>query len=134
MTEHYQPILEPVQLRSLVRDWGEELIVADTPQYLGKVLRMRAGTAGNLQYHRKKDETFFLWSGTAQIWFDAGQGLCSVPMFPGQSYHVPPGAVHRVVAVTDCVFFETSTPHQDDRVRMEAWYGEPETGGLPSTR
>jgi len=36
--------------------------------------------------------------------------------------------------VTDCVFFEASTPHFNDRERMEAQYGLPDTGGLPSTR
>jgi hypothetical protein len=41
--------------------------------------------------------------------------------------------VHQVRAITDCVFFEASTPHFDDRERLEARYGLPETGGLPTT-
>ena len=54
-------------------------------------------------------------------------------MHPGESYYIPPGAVHQVKAVTACVFFECSTPHYDDRVRVEQAYGLPEGGGLPTT-
>lgn|SRR3990167_3592062 len=120
--------------RVLTRDWGEEIIVAETPQYLGKVLRMRAGTKGGLQYHTEKDETFHLFSGRALVRYDSASALITTEMRPGQSFHIPPGAVHQVEAMTDCVFFETSTPHYDDRVRCEAHYGLPEGGGLPTTR
>lgn len=125
--ERYHP-------KILTRDWGEEMFVAETPHYLGKVLRMKAGTAGGLQYHVEKDESFFLFSGRALVRFDRGAGLEVRPMLSGESFHIPPGAVHQVEAVTDCVFFEASTPHYDDRVRCEAQYGLPESGGLPTTR
>lgn len=126
--------IEPVYIETLERDWGEEIFVAQTAHYLGKVLKMHAGTKGGLQRHAEKDETFYLVSGEALVRFDNGFGLVTVEMHPGESYHVPPGAPHQVEAVTDCVFFEASTPHYDDRIRMEAYYGLPETGGLPTTR
>ena len=123
---------EPVTLE---RDWGREIIVAETTQYMGKILEMRAGTKGGLQFHRVKDETFALISGEARVFSDDGTGhLYARHMLPGESYHIPPGAVHQVEALTDCVFFETSTPHHDDRVRCEAQYGLPEGGGLPTTK
>lgn len=119
---------------TLVRDWGEEIIVAKTDQYLGKVLKMKAGTKGGLQIHVEKDETFYLMSGRAWVRTDVNGSLATYWMDPGQSYHVPPGAVHQVEAVTDCVFFEASTPHFNDRRRVESDYGLPEDGGLPTTR
>ena len=116
------------------RDWGEEIVIAQTDCYLGKVLNMRAGTAGGLQLHRRKMETFFLFSGSAYVDYDKGDGkLTKLVMSAGMTVHVPPGAVHRVTAITDSTFFEVSVPVFDDRVRMENVYGEPETGGLPST-
>lgn len=119
----------------LARDWGEEHIIIATDKYLGKILRMRAGTKGGLQLHVEKDEAFHLLSGRALVRYDNGQGaLLTVMMLPGESYHIPPGAPHQVEAVEDCVFFEASTPHYDDRVRCEARYGLPEGGGLPTTR
>ena len=121
--------------RTLEREWGEEIIIAETPQYLGKLLKMRAGTQGGLQAHRIKEETFFLASGRAIVVHDDGQGrLLETPMGPGESYYIPPGAVHQVRAVTDCVFFETSTAVYEDRVRVETDYGLPEGTGLPTTR
>lgn len=103
------------------KPWGEELLVAHTQHYTGKVLTMRAGTSGPLQYHRTKDETFHLWQGKARVYFASSDGrLFSVVMESGESYHVPPGAVHRVEAITKCVFFEASTPVFDDRVAVTA--------------
>lgn len=127
--------IEAYHPKILSRDWGAEIFVAETSRYLGKVLRMQAGTKGGLQYHVDKDETFFLFSGRAIVRSDDGHGQLSVTMMlPGQSFHIPPGAPHQVEAIEDCVFFEASTPHYDDRVRCEESYGLPSGGGLPTTR
>lgn len=129
------PSIEKVTQQSLPRDWGSEIIFADTPAYLGKVLVMRQGTKGGLQRHVEKMETFYLINGIALVRHDLGDGrLTADVMRQGEAYHIPPGAVHQVEAVTDCVFVEASTPHKDDRVRCEAEYGLPESGGLPTTR
>lgn len=126
--ERFEPQVWP-------RDWGEEILVAATDDYLGKVLKMVAGTKGGLQYHVEKDETFYLLSGRAIVRFDDGTGtLVHVTMTPGESYHIPTGAPHQVEAIEDCVFIEASTPHFDDRVRVEYDYGLREGGGLPTTR
>ena len=99
--------------------WGTEVLIAHTDHYIGKVLSMRAGASGPLQFHARKDETFYLVSGRASVIYeDDTQTLHCLALRPGQSIHVPPGAIHRVSAVTDCVFFETSTPHFDDRVAV----------------
>src|SRR5262245_45768620 len=110
--ERYQP-------RSLQRDWGEEQFIAETDKYLGKILRMNAGTKGGLQKHVEKDEAFHLVSGRAIVRFDSGNGLVERRMKAGETYHIPPGAVHQVESITDCIFYEVSTPHYDDRIRME---------------
>lgn len=129
------PTMELFKVQDVgARAWGREILIAHTPQYIGKVLLMRAGMAGGLQYHREKVETFYLYDGLADVTTDTGDGrLTTITMQPGQSYHIPAGAVHRVVALRDCVFFEVSTPVFDDRVRMESHYGLPEDGGLPTT-
>lgn len=116
------PVIEAFIPRELgPKSWGQELLVAQTDQYITKVLSMRAGTQGPLQYHVRKDETFFLLSGKAKVRYknDSGQ-LLTVWMEPGEAYHVPPGAVHQVIAEDDCVFIEGSTPVFDDRVPVIA--------------
>ena len=119
----------------LDRLWGSETIIASTPQYLGKILRMRAHTRGGLQLHVDKDETEHLVSGRALLRYDGGAGTILEAQFAeGTSWHIAAGTPHQVEALTDCVIFEVSTPHRDDRVRLESRYGLPEEPGLPSTR
>lgn len=131
-----RPKIELVPSRDLgPREWGTETLLVQTDAYLGKCLWMKAGSAGGLQYHVDKDESFLLLSGQAWVDSDDGRGqLVSTLLHPGHMVHVPPGAPHRVRAISDCVFYEWSTPHFNDRVRCEKDYGEPETGGLPTTR
>lgn len=107
------------------KPWGEEVLVAETSAYTGKVLRMRAGHRGGFQRHHVKDETFHLVSGLALISsVTEGEGVVtSVIMHPGESYHVPPGAIHQVEALEDCVLFEASTPAPpEDRENMSTAY------------
>lgn len=117
------------------RDWGNEILLIETQEYLAKRLDMKAGTAGGLQYHRRKVESFLLASGSAIVEYEGPQpcSIASRMLTPGAMVHVPAGAVHRVKAITDCVFYEWSTPIFDDRVRVEKEFGEEEKGGLPTT-
>ena len=109
--------------------WGTDLIVAETKDYLGKVLTMRAGHRGGLQYHERKDEAFYLYRGHATVVYvdELGQ-LARKIMTAGQTFHIPPGAVHQVIAMTDCVFLECSTPVFDDRINVSDKYGVGEAG------
>src|SRR5688572_14157462 len=88
------------------RDWGREILVAQTPHFIGKYLLMYAGRAGGLQKHVNKVESFFLFEGSAWVDYDAGDGkLTRLVMKPGMTIQVPAGAVHRVTAIEECVFW-----------------------------
>jgi len=50
------------------------------------------------------------------------------------SFHFPPKTVHQEEALTDCLIIEASTPHFNDRVRVEKKYGLKLSKGLPSTK
>ncbi len=118
------------------RNGGREILVEHaTGLFTGKLLLMKAGTKGGLQYHQLKNESAYLYSGEMMFYYDSGDGKISQrKLTAGDSVHIPPGAVHREEALTDCVIFEVSTPYLNDRVRVEEEYGEeiPE-GGLPTT-
>ncbi len=117
------------------RDWGEEHLVIHTERFTGKLLKMKKGTRGGLQYHQKKDEAGYLISGEMSVEYDDGSGkLLSRKLGPGDSLYIPPGAVHRETALTDCVIFEISNPVFNDRVRVEEKYGEKIESGMPSTK
>ncbi len=118
------------------REWGREILVAHIPGIaIGKLILQYAGKKGGLQKHHLKNESHFLAQGEMIVRYDAGDGtLTEKIIIAGESVHIPPGVVHQTEAITDCVIFETSTPHFNDRVRMEAYYGLPVShGGLPST-
>lgn len=101
------------------KSWGTELVIARTDQYLGKLLLMRAGGSGALQYHETKDETFFIYSGVALLRYPDAEGtLQCLTLNAGMAIYVPPGAVHQVEALEDCVIMETSTPVFEDRVKV----------------
>ncbi len=126
----YVTTIEPfVPLDLGPKPWGIELLVAKTETYIGKVLWMHAGHKGGLQYHEHKDETFYLFSGRAIVRFQQpDKTLAQTIMTDGMSFHIPPGAVHQVEALEDCIFFEASTPHFNDRVNVGAELGRPDTG------
>ena len=132
---NYPPI-EQFQPVTTVQPWGTETLIAETPHYTGKVLVYKAGQAGGFQYHVEKDETFYLHSGSARVFYVTAAGsLCGELMFEGESWHIPAGAPHKFVAIDDCIVFEVSTPHKHDRVNVaEELTGEPDPPGtLPST-
>lgn len=117
------------------RPWGtEELLALVSGRFSVKKLCVKAGNKGGLQFHRRKDEVAVLISGTMMIRFDLGDGqLRERVIGPGSVVHFPPGLVHQEEALTDCELIEASTPHFNDRVRMEESYGLGASVGLPST-
>ncbi len=113
--------------RKVPKPWGHELIWAESDAYVGKILKIEAGEALSLQYHEVKEETLYLLSGTLKFYAGPlGGELEEVELEAGDSYHVRPRTVHRMVAVTDVTMLEASTPHLDDVVRLEDRYGRVE--------
>jgi len=107
------------------KPWGWELIWAQTEQYVGKVLFVKAGESLSLQFHRIKDESWYVQSGRAKLELgDTGEAVLqeevvSAPAF----FRFEPGTVHRVTAIEDTTIVEVSTPELDDIVRLEDRYG-----------
>jgi mannose-6-phosphate isomerase len=110
--------------RRVEKPWGWELIWAETQDYAGKLLFLKAGEALSLQYHRVKDESWLVHEGRASLELgELGAGLEVVEIGPGDAFHYVPGTVHRVAAIEDTLIVEVSTPHLDDVVRVEDRYG-----------
>jgi mannose-6-phosphate isomerase len=107
------------------KPWGWELIWAQADAYLGKVLFVRAGESLSLQFHREKDESWYVQSGRAELQLGAAGAalLNSEVVGAGACFRFPPGTVHRLKALEDTTIVEVSTPHADDVVRLEDDYG-----------
>jgi mannose-6-phosphate isomerase len=118
------------------REWGEEILVALIPKKISlKILKIKKGKKGGLQYHRKKNECGIITSGKLKIIFDNGDGkLLTKILKKGDSFHFPPGAIHQEHAITDCQIIEASTPYFNDRVRVEKKFKLKEEFGLRTTK
>jgi mannose-6-phosphate isomerase-like protein (cupin superfamily) len=117
------------------RPWGtEDLLALVSKQFSVKRLKVKAGNKGGLQYHRLKDEVQIMISGKMIIRFDIGDKILQEKIIEaGDVVHFPPGLIHQEEAITDCELIEASSPHFNDRVRVEEIYGFGEPKGLPST-
>jgi len=114
--------------RHIEKPWGYELIWAESEDYVGKVLFVRAGQALSLQYHEHKDESWLVQSGRAKLELgEVGQTVLKQEVIgAGAAFHYEPGTVHRVTAIEDTTILEVSTPHLTDVVRLDDRYGRPE--------
>jgi mannose-6-phosphate isomerase len=113
------------ETRRVEKPWGWELIWAEADQYVGKLLFVKAGHSLSLQFHRLKDEAWYVTEGRAKLEMGGpGEALTESEIVgPGAAFHMPPGTVHRVKALEDTLILEVSTPHLDDVVRLEDDYG-----------
>ncbi len=110
-------------MRRVEKPWGYELVWAETERYVGKILHVRAGERLSRQYHKIKEETLMVESGQMDLEVGAGADVTRVRMGPREVFHVKPGTIHRMIAVTDVDVLEVSTPELDDVVRLEDRYG-----------
>ena len=116
------------------RDWGKEELLAFSSKMDDEKLFIKKGSKERLQYHHLKDEGGFIVYGSMLVRFDDGKGsLTSKVLKEGSSFRFPPNCIHQEEALTDVLIIECSTPHLNDRVRVEKKYNEKSLGGLPST-
>lgn len=107
------------------KPWGHELIWAETDDYAGKILFVKAGHSLSLQFHKVKDESWYVLSGRAELQLGApGERMLESEIVgPGTAFHFPAGTVHRLSGIEDTRIIEVSTPQLDDVVRLEDNYG-----------
>ena len=122
------PAAEIYQAPRQDKPWGHEVIFAGLDgKYAGKIISVTAGHALSLQYHLHKEETISVLSGAALVEHGpSADSLASQHFGPGDTIHLPPGAVHRITAITDLTFAEVSTADpgwREDIVRLEDKYG-----------
>ena len=118
------------------RVWGEEILLSLIPSVLTlKLLKINKGQKGGIQYHHKKNECGYVLSGKLLVRYDKGNKKLSKKILKaGDVFHFPPGAVHQEEALMNCQIIEASSPHFNDRVRVDEVYGFSSKEGLPSTK
>ena len=75
-----------------------------------------------------------LLSGKLLIRYENENGeLLERTLVEGEAFVFPKGAIHQEQAIEDCVIIEASSPHLNDRVRVEKSFGDSDEKGLPTT-
>lgn len=106
------------------KPWGYELWWAQTSRYVGKILHIDAGHRLSLQYHNIKDEVLYVQTGEIDMVVGTSPDqLTTRRMRPGDTIHITPGTIHRMIAIVDSDLLEVSTPEVEDVVRVEDSYG-----------
>ena len=126
----------PKRINMGKRNWGKENILVVIPKILTlKFLEIKKGKKGGLQYHHLKNECGYILSGKLLIRYENKKGLLKKKILTkGKCFHFPPGAVHQEEAITNVQIIEASSPHYNDRVRVENLYNLEEGMGLSSTK
>ena len=106
---------------NISKQWGSEEWFANNSLYCGKMLIVKEGewsSGGRYHYHKIKDETFFVLSGSLVLLvLDPDTEV--IMLREGDSYRVKPGIKHKFRSSgPECKFIEVSTHHsEDDSIR-----------------
>lgn len=102
------------------KPWGKEVWLELNDKYCYKRIYINAGYKTSFQYHHHKVETNYIISGTAEVWLENDEGVIEkFIMKENDFFDVKPPKKHRVIALTDIILQEVSTPEVDDVVRIE---------------
>lgn len=116
-----------VQQKKINKPWGHEIIWSQCDKFVGKILCINKGHKLSRQYHRQKEETIFVLTGTLLLEVGMGSKMEQISLKRGQSFHVTPGTIHRFCAdFGDVELAEVSTPELHDVVRLEDDYDRSE--------
>jgi|TARA_Y100000310_G_scaffold259968_1_gene268809 mannose-6-phosphate isomerase-like protein (cupin superfamily) len=98
------------------KNWGYELIFANTDEYCGKLLVINKGAKFSMHFHIKKDETWYVKSGKISVKYinTDNASVHEEELTVGDVWRNLPGEPHQVFAHEDSVIFEVSTTHFDE--------------------
>ena len=103
-----------------IKTWGEEEWFENNGEYCGKLLTIYNGkwsSEGKFHYHKIKDETFYIVSGSLRLDIEIDGNIRNLVLESSTSFRVEPGVKHRFTSFgpePKCEFIEVSTTHRDD--------------------
>ena len=98
------------------KGWGYEDWIVNKEKYCGKILFLKKDHMCSWHYHKIKDETFYLQEGKLKVLYGYDEDIEkseSIVLEKGDSFHIPVGMIHRMIAIEDSYLFEFSTQHFD---------------------
>jgi len=107
-------LIKPNDMNFVSKPWGYELWICNSDKYCGKKLFIKQGRHLSYHHHKIKDEVLYVESGQIRFTYDDSDGAKSIIMPAGYAFHVLPGVVHQMQAISDTMLLEFSTQHFDD--------------------
>lgn len=123
-------LIRQQNLKYVSKPWGHELWMnGEHPAYAFKQICIKPGYKTSLQYHQFKRETIALFQGEAKLHYhkfnrnlandDIGPAdISNLIISPVTIIDIFPNILHRMEAIDEIVFYEVSTPHLSDVVRV----------------
>jgi len=113
-----------MEVKHIDKPWGYERHLEINDDYVVKELFMKEGNSCSLQYHEKKHETFYVLKGKLKFYVGVDKdSLGEMELNVGEHYTIEPLVVHRMEAIVDSLYLESSTNFLDDVIRLEDKYG-----------
>ena len=101
-------------VKSVDKYWGNMLTLFENDQYSVKRIFMRKGTQSSMEYHVKKEESYYIETGKLKVGTRIGRAKnTSLVLEQGDVFHIPPGFMHMRIALEDTVIIEFSTLDDD---------------------
>jgi NDP-sugar pyrophosphorylase family protein/mannose-6-phosphate isomerase-like protein (cupin superfamily) len=111
-------------MKTIFKPWGKEEWIELNDFYCYKRIYINEGYKTSLQYHNFKVETNYIISGKAEVWLEDDNGEMIKKIYgPNDFFNVKPTRKHRVIALTDLIMQEVSTPEVDDVFRIDDEFG-----------
>jgi|TARA_R110000824_G_scaffold101327_3_gene240705 mannose-6-phosphate isomerase-like protein (cupin superfamily) len=108
--------LPPVDgvIKNIDKYWGNIKTLFENDEYTVKRIFMRKGTQSSLEYHIKKEESYYIESGKLKIGTRIGRAKnTSLVLNEGEVFHISPGFMHMRIALEDTIIIEFSTLDDD---------------------
>ena len=116
------------KIYKVYKPWGYELWFTGkkNKNFSFKKIFIKPGCRTSLQYHNKKEETNFLYSGRIYLHYSIGKfnnhqnyNIKKKILSPYSIIDIKPKYIHRVETLSEVELYEVSTPHLDDVIRLD---------------
>ena len=96
------------KIKHVPKGWGYEKWIVNTDEYCGKLLFFNKGKRCSWHYHKIKDETFYLQSGSILLFYgdtDSLEDAKTLLLEPGDKFHI-------------CLLYTSPSPRDVEESRM----------------
>ena len=101
-------------VKSVDKYWGNMQTLFENDLYTVKRIFMKKGTQSSMEYHVKKEESYYIESGQLKVGTRIGRAENkSLILNQGDVFHIPVGFMHMRIALEDTVIIEFSTLDDD---------------------